>query len=43
MIDFRWMNSLMGEGYKKELEIEDIYEVRKQDESEALGDKLEKY
>ena len=33
----------MGEGFKKELEIEDLYEVRKEDESEALGDKLEKY
>ena len=32
----------MGEGYKKELQLEDLYEVRKQDESEALGDILEK-
>ena len=39
----RWMNSLLGEGYKKELEMEDIFEVRKQDESEVLGDRLEKY
>ena len=37
----RWMNSLLGEGYKKELEMEDIFEVRKQDESEVLGDRLE--
>ena len=37
------MNSLLGEGYKKELEIEDLFEVRKQDESELLGDRLEKY
>ena len=39
----RWMNSLLGEGYKKELEMEDLFEVRKQDESELLGDRLEKY
>ena len=37
------MNSLLGEGYKKELEMEDLFEVRKQDESELLGDRLEKY
>ena len=37
----RWMNSLLGEGNKKELEMEDIFEVRKQDESEVLGDRLE--
>ena len=36
------MNSLLGEGYKKELEMEDLFEVRKQDESELLGDRLEK-
>ena len=41
--NIRWMNSLLGEGYKKELEMEDIFEVRKQDESEVLGDRLEKY
>ena len=35
------MNSLLGEGYKKELEMEDIFEVRKQDESEVFGDRLE--
>ena len=38
----RWMNSLLGEGYKKELELEDLYEARKEDESEILGDRLEK-
>ena len=36
------MNSLLGEGYKKELELEDLYEARKEDESEILGDRLEK-
>jgi len=39
---FWWMNSLLGEGYKKELELEDLYEARKEDESEILGDRLEK-
>ena len=38
----RWMNSLLGEGYKKDLEIENLYEVLKQDESEFLGNKLER-
>ena len=38
---FRWMNSLLGEGYKKELEIEDLFEARKEDESDVLGGKLE--
>ena len=38
----RWMNPLLGEGYKKELELEDLYEARKEDESEILGDRLEK-
>ena len=37
------MNKLLGKGYKKELEIEDLFEVRKQDESEILGDRLERY
>ena len=39
----RWMNSVLGEGYKKELEIEDLYEARRGDKSEYLGNKLEKY
>ena len=38
---FRWMNSLLGEGYKKELEMEDLFEARKEDESDVLGGKLE--
>ena len=33
----------MGEGYKKELELEDLFEARKEDESEFLGSKLERY
>ena len=36
------MNSLLGEGYKKDLEMEDLVEVMKEDESEILGDRLEK-
>ena len=40
---FWWMNSLLGEGYRKELEMEDLFEVRKQDESEILGDRLERF
>ena len=45
MINFsnpRWMNSLLGSGYKKELELEDLFEPRKKDESDYLGRKLEK-
>ena len=38
----RWMNSLMGSGYKKQLELEDLFEPRKKDESDYLGSKLEK-
>ena len=41
LIFIRWMNSLLGEGYKKELTMEDIFEVRNQDESEVLGNRLE--
>ena len=33
----------MGEGYKKELELEDLFEARKEDESEFLGNKLERF
>ena len=32
----------MGEGYNKELELEDLFEPRKKDESDYLGSKLEK-
>ena len=39
---YRWMNSLLGEGYNKELELEDLFEPGKKDESEYLGNKLEK-
>ena len=38
----RWMNKLLGEGFKKELTVEDLYEVRKEDRSRLLGDRLER-
>ena len=38
---FWWMNSLLASGYSKDLELEDLYEPRKEDESEVLGDQLE--
>ena len=37
------MNKLLGEGYKKELGIEDLYEVRQEDRSAVVGDKLERF
>lgn len=36
------MNKLLGEGFKKELTIEDLFEVRQEDRSKILGDKLER-
>ena len=42
-IGFRWMNKLLGEGYKKELGIEDLYEVRQEDRSSVVGDSLERF
>ena len=38
----RWVNPLLEEGYKKDLEMEDLYETMKEDKSEYLGQKLEK-
>ena len=37
------MNKLLGEGYKKELGIEDLYEVRQEDRSSVVGDNLERF
>ena len=37
------MNKLLGEGYKKELGIEDLYEVRQEDRSAVVGDNLERF
>ena len=42
-VGFRWMNKLLGEGYKKELGIEDLYEVRQEDRSSVVGDSLERF
>ena len=42
-VGFRWMNKLLGEGYKKELGIEDLYEVRQEDRSTVVGDNLERF
>ena len=41
-VGFRWMNKLLGEGYKKELSLEDLYEVREEDRSGVVGDTLER-
>ncbi len=32
----------MGQGYRKSLEIEDLYETLSTDESQLLGDQLER-
>ena len=39
----RWLLPLLGKGYKKDLEIEDIYENLKTDGSEKLGTELLRY
>ncbi len=36
------MNPLLGQGYRKSLEIEDLYETLSTDESQLLGDQLER-
>lgn len=38
---FRWLNPLFQTGYKRRLEVEDMYNVCEQDDSEKLGDRLE--
>ena len=42
IIFFWWMNPLLWVGYKKDLELEDLYETLKEDQSEVLGDRLER-
>ena len=37
------MNKLLREGYKKELSLEDLYEVREEDRSAVVGDNLERF
>ena len=39
----RWLNPLLKLGTKKELQIEDLYKVLPEDETEKLGLKLQKY
>ena len=39
---YRWMNPLLGKGYRKSLEMEDLHEVLKNDESQLMGDQLER-
>lgn len=39
---FWWVNPLMRKGYKRELQIEDVYKQRRCDESERLTDRLER-
>lgn len=36
----RWLNPLMKLGTKKELQIEDLYQTLREDETEILGLKL---
>ncbi|KAL7034207.1 hypothetical protein ACKWTF_007899 [Chironomus riparius] len=42
IITFFWTIDLFKKGYKKDLEVEDLYKPLKCDESEKLGDRLEK-
>lgn len=37
-----WLNPIFKKGYKKELEVQDLYDVPDEDRSEKLGDRLEK-
>lgn len=39
---FWWLNPLLGKGYRKSLEIEDLHETLTKDESQLLGDQLER-
>ncbi|KAL3867290.1 hypothetical protein ACJMK2_044504, partial [Sinanodonta woodiana] len=38
----RWLNSLFKLGFTRQLKVDDLYDVRPQDESNHLADKLEK-
>lgn len=38
---FRWMNPLFKKGYDRQLEVEDMYNVVNEDQSEILGNRLE--
>ena len=39
---FRWLNPLFSKGYGKTLEADDLFDVCPSDQSNALGDKLER-
>lgn len=39
----RWMNPIFSTGYKRKLEIEDMFNVTNEDASEDLGKRLERY
>ncbi|WAR27474.1 MRP4-like protein [Mya arenaria] len=41
-ITTRWMNPLFKKGYVRQLEVEDMYNVVAEDQSDRLGDQLEK-
>ena len=42
IITLRWLNPLLGLGYKKDLDIEDIFENLKADGSDELGERLQR-
>ena len=42
IITLRWLNPLLGLGYKKDLDIEDIFENLKSDGSDELGERLQR-
>ena len=39
----RWLNPIFKTGYVRQLEVEDMYNVVQEDQSERLGDRLEQY
>ena len=40
---WRWVNQFMGVGYKKDLEVDDLYSCLDEDKSEDLGLALQKF
>ncbi|KAL3867292.1 hypothetical protein ACJMK2_044506 [Sinanodonta woodiana] len=42
-LSFWWLNSLFKLGFSRQLKVDDLYDVRPQDESKHLADKLEKF
>ena len=43
IVFFWWMNPLLAAGYNRDLELEDLYGPRKEDESEVGGSDEEKF